>query len=114
MTSLPLYIIALHFLGDFVLQNDWMAHGKSSRFLPLTVHVAVYSAVFAVVIGWQFAAVTFALHWVTDALTSRVNKVLLEVGSNREKPSHHWFFVGVGLDQWTHYVALAWTLEWLV
>lgn len=124
---LPLELVAAHFIADFVLQNDWMAHNKSSRCWPLTVHVTIYSTVFLVLEGWQFAGVTFVLHWATDFVTSRVNSALLmyekgrvagintrrAVDAPKEEMSHHWFFVGVGADQLLHYVALAYTYQWM-
>jgi hypothetical protein len=31
-----------HFIGDFILQNEWMACNKKLRSLPCLVHVLVY------------------------------------------------------------------------
>jgi hypothetical protein len=80
----PLSLLALHFIGDFLLQTDWMALNKSKDFEALGVHVGVYTCVFA---GWlyfpvppaplavsisKFLVFTFITHWLTDAVTSRM------------------------------------------
>lgn len=36
-------IILAHLAGDYLLQNDWMAKNKTSRWLPALVHGAVYT-----------------------------------------------------------------------
>lgn len=69
---LPVSLLLAHFVGDFLLQSNWMAMGKSTRWRPLVAHVAIYSLCF-LPWGWQFAAVTFGLHLATDYVTSRVN-----------------------------------------
>ena len=35
-----------HLLGDYLLQNSWMALNKSKRWLPAIVHVSIYTSVF--------------------------------------------------------------------
>jgi hypothetical protein len=46
----------LHLIGDYVLQNDWMATHKSKSDLACAVHVLVYSAPFFFLVdhysGW--------------------------------------------------------------
>lgn len=108
-----LLLLTVHFIADFVLQTDWMAQNKSKDWRALTVHVCVYTAAFFPVAlywfgnapsGLHFMALTFALHFVTDAITSRINSKLWA-----EKRVHA-FFVGVGADQLSHAYALAATL----
>ena len=73
---MPLSLVVVHFLSDFVLQNDWMALNKSKRWWPLTAHVLVYATPF-LWWGWRFALVTFlvgvgadqVLHYVALAAT---------------------------------------------
>lgn len=79
--AVPLWVLALHWVADFVCQTDWMALNKSRRWDALLEHVWVYMAVMLlgvwVVTGrpyesvW-FAGVTFVAHFVTDAVTSRI------------------------------------------
>lgn len=114
--TLPLTaIIALafqHWVGDFLCQSDWMALGKSSKIAPLTVHVGIVTTwifVAALCVGGatphmlvRFVIFNGVAHWLTDYVTSRMNKRLLAAGQG----SHHWFFVGVGFDQFIHTVCL--------
>lgn len=99
-------LLGVHFIADFVLQSDWMATNKSRRWDALALHVAVYAACFAWM-GWRFVAVTFAAHFVTDAVTSRITSRLWVAGSR------HWFFVVVGLDQWLHATQLILTSQFM-
>jgi hypothetical protein len=41
-----------HLVGDFLIQNDWMALNKKSRTLPCAVHVALYTFSVVVCGGW--------------------------------------------------------------
>lgn len=111
-----LMLLTTHFVADFVLQTDWMAQNKSKRWDALALHVGVYTFAFVPVTLYllgntpqatQFLALTGALHFVTDAITSRINSRLWA-----EKRVHA-FFVGIGADQLSHAYALMGTL-WLL
>lgn len=103
---LLLKLLTLHFIGDFLLQSDWMATNKSKNWFALYVHAGVYSVCFAAY-GFWFAMGIFCLHFLTDALTSRWTSKLW-VANQR-----HWFFVVIGLDQLIHAWTLAGTAYWL-
>ena len=102
--TVPMSLLVAHFLGDFILQSDWMASNKSKRWDALALHVALYAVCF-LWWGWLFAVITFALHFAQDAVTSRINSRLYAAGQR------HWFFVGIGADQLLHFALLAWTLQ---
>lgn len=110
-----LALLTTHFVADFVLQSDWMAQNKSKDWLALTLHVLVYSLAFVPVALWllpwnlagAFVVITFALHFATDAITSRINSRLWAA------KRVHAFFVGIGADQLSHAYALAFAY-WLV
>jgi len=136
----PFYtIIALlfvHFIADFVCQNDKMALNKSKSVKWLTIHVLVYTLVlffgavlilqpnvhtviaemyenkvtiyYIPILGYVF--LNAVLHWVTDFFTSRLNSFLLK----KFAPSHHWFFVGVGFDQFIHTSTLILTYQYFI
>lgn len=108
--SLPTFIIlallATHFLADFVFQSDWMAKNKSSNWWALLFHVCVYS-IFFIALGWKFAVINGVLHFIVDAITSRITKRLWA------KQQVHWFFVIIGFDQLIHYTCLLLTFNWL-
>jgi len=112
-------IIIIHFLGDFVLQTDKQAKGKSKNWLDLLEHTGTYVSVFVLPIclllgktnpygtcEWYvlntlaFAIITFMFHTVTDYFTSRLNSKLWQEGKTHE------FFVSIGFDQILHYVQL--------
>lgn len=105
-------IIIIHFIGDFVLQTDKQAKGKSKNWNDLLNHTAVYSLIWFIPIFimiyyyhynpllWIFPFITFIAHTITDYLTSRLNSKLWTKGDV------HNFFVSVGFDQVLHYVQL--------
>lgn len=93
-------ILTLHFIADFLLQDDWMAQNKSSNFKALSVHVAVYTLPFALFFNWKFAAFTYATHFIVDMASSRLTTHLWQKGER------HWFFVVIGADQLAHYIFL--------
>lgn len=143
-----LVLLTAHFIGDFVCQSDEMATKKSKDWGVLVYHVAVYTAVVGLVASalagsasaaGGFAAVTFALHFLTDAVTSRITSKLwfLDItptgdtgkiwrgggaGGVHVEPvyavkdlgTRHWFFVMIGFDQLLHVYALLLTWAWLV
>jgi len=113
-------IIGIHWIADFVLQNDKMAQGKSKNWNDLLSHTSTYSLVWfvtgvslcittdvkAVSVIW-FWAITFISHTATDYCTSRVNSKLWE-----DKKVHQ-FFVSIGFDQCLHYTQLFLTYWYL-
>jgi Protein of unknown function (DUF3307) len=104
---LPIVLIWLHFIADFIFQTDKMAINKSSSNRWLGLHVACYTAPFFW-FGWCFALVNGAAHFVTDWLTSRGTSYLWK------KEERHWFFALIGLDQAIHTTTLFATYRWLV
>lgn len=126
--TIPLSLLVVHFVADFLFQTDWMAVNKSKDNKALAAHVAAYSLCFC---AWGFPlyCVTFVSHFVTDWLTSRATSKLwffantgvkynvagkrmdlwAPVGGNR-----HYFFVMIGLDQLIHAITLAATYHYFV
>lgn len=100
---LILAILGTHFVGDFILQSDWMASNKSKRNSVLALHVGIYSSCF-LWLGPLYAGVNFLAHFATDWITSRWTSRLYKA------KKIHWFFVVIGLDQLAHYAVLLWTL----
>ena len=67
-------VLALHMLGDYILQNEWMAQHKLSDFRVRFVHVAVYGASFMLwrwyffgELGGRFSLAVMATHFVIDS-----------------------------------------------
>ena len=94
-----LLIIWIHFIADFVLQNDKMSLNKSKSLSWLGIHSLIYGILF-LYFGWIYALINSILHFIVDGITSRVNCRLLLLESK------HWFFVGVGMDQAIHLTLL--------
>lgn len=75
------WLLLGHFLGDWVLQNDWMARGKRKNLLTLAgaVHFAVYTAIILGALWLSgvtdrkpafyliFGIIVFISHWLIDA-----------------------------------------------
>lgn len=87
MLTIPLSLLIAHFIGDFILQNDWMALNKSKSWVALQAHAAMYTMTIAAwmfiffwpysrptMLGWIVA--TFITHFITDAITSRITSKL--------------------------------------
>lgn len=129
--NVPLSLLFVHLIGDFFLQSDWMALNKSKSLFALWLHCAVYSLCF-IPWGLDFYLLTFAAHFITDAITSRITSRLWFINFHIEKlrefdvphnvviaaiatvkPTRHWFFVMIGVDQFIHCLTLALTLRFL-
>jgi len=106
-----LYLLVAHFIGDFILQSDAMAKGKSKSSRILLIHVLAYTLPFivlAIVLPSTISETTFlgflvfniVAHFATDYVTSRVTSKLWAEGEVHE------FFVVIGFDQLIHIVTL--------
>lgn len=118
MTNAIITILLLHFIADFIFQTNKMAINKSRSIKWLSIHAGVYTFVIYIglilgnIIGWipdinllLYAVVNGLLHWIIDFCTSKLNAYLYK------KELRHWFFVGIGLDQFIHSLCLIKTLE---
>ncbi len=129
-------VLFAHWVSDFVLQTHWMATNKSKNWLALGSHVLTYTVAIAflmltmstvlstVAIAYDlpnsvifdmtpyafalWVAVNGVLHFVTDAVTSRLTAKLWAKGDM------HNFFVVVGFDQMIHYFCLFGTMILLI
>ena len=105
MITAFILIIWAHFIGDFILQSDYHAQGKSKNSWILAQHVAMYSIPFIALglfipisIAWiVFNAIA---HFSTDFVTSRITSKLWA------EKKVHWFFVTIGADQSIHFTTL--------
>lgn len=75
MNVTDLFVLSMvgHFVGDYLLQNQWMAIGKSMKGKPghiaCTVHVLLYTLAVALITGlWNplFLAAVAIPHWLID------------------------------------------------
>ena len=100
MTFLPLWIIALHMLGDYVLQTHDTATYKYGCWKTRTIHVSYYTfpfAILSILLGggneWVFPLMVFIPHWIID--------------SHKWCPGHPWALKGLLVDQTLHLLCLA-------
>lgn len=101
-------LLVAHFIGDFVLQTNEMAKGKSSSNRCLLYHVTVYllpfiALIMLIPIPPLFLVVNGVAHFATDYVSSRMTKRLWAEGKVHE------FFVVIGADQLVHALTLIWT-----
>ena len=135
---IPLSFLIVHTVGDFTLQNNFMAVNKSKRLDALLLHVLIYSftfLLFTVFAGYDFEKlplfflITFLSHFVTDFVTSRISRALFPFikawpsipddreyidMEGREGRSRHRFFECIGYDQLIHFTTLSFTYQWLI
>ena len=56
-----------HLWGDYILQSDWMAKGKTQWWFPCALHVLLYSAGFLILTrNWRALAVIAGTHYFVD------------------------------------------------
>ena len=101
-----LMLVWLHFIADFLLQDDTMARNKSKSILWLGGHALIYMTPF-LYLGWEFVVFTGATHFITDFFTSKGTTWLWLRGERR------WFFVLIGFDQAIHISTLVLTTHLL-
>ena len=68
--------IACHMLGDYVLQNDFLAKTKGENWWHLLAHCVLYTVPFAVVFGidWRIA-IMLVSHVMVDAAKARFHTI---------------------------------------
>jgi len=71
MTDFFATLILGHLIGDYLLQNKWMAMNKSGSTWKCAVHCLIYTAAVAAttwptVHGWQWSLLVFASHFPVD------------------------------------------------
>jgi len=110
-----------HLIGDWVLQNDWMARHKQNGLFnrAILLHCAVYTA--ALLPGYfvladspptlsaslNFAALVYASHWLIDALALARRWTLFFRQTDA-------LFMRIVVDQILHVVALALLAEFVL
>jgi hypothetical protein len=102
------YLFMAHLLGDWLLQTEWQAENKRTRWRALFTHIVVYHAVVLAVLLWQagparpllFAVVLFlaVTHTLLDHFTVVPLMRALRITVKREP--ERWLMVAV--DQSVH------------
>lgn len=101
-----------HIIGDYLLQNDWMAMKKKQSTLHCVIHCLLYTLAVMVCTGWHLwlAPVVFASHYVFDR-TMLVVKYMDLTGAwaRWDKKSETFVFPYLIMDNTMHLVCL-----WLI
>jgi hypothetical protein len=66
------YAIVGHLVGDYLLQNDWMAQNKKKASFPCAVHCLLWTMAVTVLAGWWVwwvPPVLFVTHFIQDRTT---------------------------------------------
>lgn len=122
-------IIVIHFIADFICQDEKWALAKSKSMAALLTHTWVYSCIWFIPIfflfpkDWTalncvlnsllFVFITFAAHTITDYFTSRATSKLYKIGKFGSSIPNFGFFTMIGFDQVLHYGQLFLTLHYL-
>jgi hypothetical protein len=109
-----LFLLAVHWFADFVLQTDWQAANKGKNLSALSQHVGVYTSALGIssILLFPFSPMRWAtftilngsLHFITDFATSRV------LAKRAKSDNPHGFFIIIGLDQLIHQITLVTTM----
>lgn len=121
-------ILFIHYVADFILQDeDWAVNKSKSNYI-LFKHVFVYSLFWFFTMFWfngvcgkgifpslvtalEFSSVTFVCHFATDYLTSRrTSKLFAEKKYGSPIPNLGAFSM-IGFDQILHYLQLFITFQ---
>lgn len=111
LVLIVIYLLFLHFVGDFVFQTRWMANNKGKKIIALLVHILAYTFILAAGTALLLSKVTWdvwatyvganaGLHLFTDAITSQFTRRYKEAGDEKA------FFTAIGFDQFLHGAAL--------
>jgi len=119
-----IWILFLHWIGDFVLQSGKMAAKKHKDFEVLLDHILMYMLVIGFgslfvfdhsikLWGWPVCSAVFMIinsfaHLVLDFVSSKVTAYLYS------KHRIHDFFTVIGFDQFLHITILYLTYIWLL
>lgn len=59
--------LVMHLIGDWLLQNDWMARHKSSLRHPASwIHSGIHTVLLTLVLGWQAGLFLGLTHLIVD------------------------------------------------
>jgi hypothetical protein len=100
-----------HLVGDFLLQNDWMAQNKKTRTVPCLVHVGFYTFAVCYCAGWLAYPAAWLLVGVPHFLIDRTQFVrwyMQKCGQDAfaQPPMAPWSIIAV--DNAMHALCLLW------
>lgn len=92
-----------HVVGDFLLQNEWMAMNKRKSFWACFVHVLVYLIpfLFSSLTWWQLLLIG-ATHFLQD----HTDFIFWWMRNYKRVPQAHWGIIPLLVDQGFHLLAI--------
>ena len=127
--TIPFILIVLHFINDFIFQDEEWAVNKSRSITALLNHTKTYSLLWTIPIFFiikyfgddfnilqivvktiDFVLITFIMHTLTDYFTSKVTSYLYSRGKYGSSIPNLGFFTMIGFDQVLHYAQLFMTI----
>ena len=115
------YLLFVHWVADFVFQDEEWALNKSTSWNALMEHTSVYAGVLCIAfipILWTsaiyFAAVNFIWHTTIDFITSKIVKKRFENKYLGGSIPNLGAFTIIGFDQVLHYIILFATLQYFL
>lgn len=127
MTLIEIFtIIIIHWIADFIMQDEKWALGKSKNWSDLLFHTFTYSLLWWIPImtialylqlsneivsdfmnkGALFILITFICHTATDHITSRIASKKFAEGKYGSAIPNFGAFTIIGFDQVLHYMQL--------
>jgi hypothetical protein len=127
-------IIIIHFIADFIMQDEKWALGKSKNWNDLLFHTFTYSFLWWIPVmmialslqtsnelisetmnkGVLFILITFICHTITDYFTSRIVSKKFAEGKYGSAIPNFGAFTLIGGDQVLHYIQLFATYYYLI
>lgn len=96
-----------HLIGDYLLQNDWMALNKKQKSLHCAVHVSIYTLCIWAFTSWPIWALLIV--WITHFIQDRtqiINKYMEFIGQKRFAKEPLWPWSVIIVDNVWHLVVL--------
>ncbi len=102
------FVILGHFIGDFLLQNNYTSGNKGKDLKALGLHVGLYFLglcmlllIYPSLSLFLYCAINAILHYFVDGVTSPYSAKLYEAENKRK------FFLLFGFDQMVHMLCLS-------
>lgn len=97
--------LVMHLIGDWILQNDWMAENKPNLKHPAAwIHTGIHVVLLTIVLGWKGALILGVLHLIIDTrLPFRWWRNTFKMTAEGPNASH----VAIWTDQVMHVICIA-------
>ena len=72
-----LLFLLCHLVGDYILQNDWIAMNKNKSTVHCLVHCLIYTACFTILtLSWKALLFIFVTHFIIDRFSIITKRVI--------------------------------------